>query len=90
MEFVAVSLTTKPSEFSLLDGRSSVSALLPHTSDKVVDDDLKTLPPGSRGEFLVSEYRRIAAKTSEALVVDSQWQQWLRAGDAATPDSSGA
>ncbi|KAL9636858.1 MAG: hypothetical protein Q9164_002562 [Protoblastenia rupestris] len=64
-----------------------VGTVMPHTSAKVVDSDLKTLPPGSSGELLVSGYSVFQGyyknpdKSEEALVRDSQGRQWLRTGD---------
>ncbi|CAI7598037.1 unnamed protein product [Penicillium pancosmium] len=95
-ELSAVSFMTTPAVTSLLDDRSSVGTLLPHTSAKVVDGDLKALPPGVRGELLVSGYLVFKGyyqnpeKTNEALVFDSQGRRWLRTGDIVTLSSSGA
>ncbi|CAJ2510890.1 Uu.00g065150.m01.CDS01 [Anthostomella pinea] len=95
-ELSAVSFMTTPSRVSLLDDRSSVGTLLPHTSAKVVDEDMNTLPPDTRGELLVSGYLVFkgyysnAEKTKEALVTDGQGRKWLRTGDLATWSPSGA
>ncbi|GMF74669.1 unnamed protein product [Aspergillus oryzae] len=87
---------TTPSKVSLLNDRSSVGTPLPHTSAKVVDSDLITLPPDTRGELLVSGYLLFSGyyknpqKTEEAIVRDAQGQPWLRTGDIVTLSASGA
>ncbi|XWW92244.1 hypothetical protein V2A60_000167 [Cordyceps javanica] len=95
-ELSAVNFMTDPSEISLLVDRSSTGTLLPHTLAKVVDDGLRALPPGARGELLVSGYlvfqgyHNNPEKTKEALVIDSQGRRWLRTGDIVTLSSAGA
>jgi mevalonyl-CoA ligase len=95
-ELSAVSFMTTPSETSLLDDRSSVGKLMPHTAAKIVDSELKDLPFNTRGELLVSGYLvfkgyyKNAEKTNEVLVRDSRGRQWLRTGDMATLDALGA
>lgn len=95
-ELSCVSYMTDPTNISLCDDRSSVGTPLPHTSGMVVDDDLKAVPPGTRGELVVagylmfSEYYKNALKTAEAVVQDSQGRYWLRTGDLVTTDESGA
>lgn len=87
---------TTPADTSLLDDCSSVGTLLPHISAKVVDGDLKALPPGVRGELFISGYLVFKGyyqnpkKTKEALVVDSRGLRWMRTGDIVTLSSSGA
>lgn len=92
-ELSCIAFLTIPSDSSLLDDHSSVGTVMPHTSAKVVDGELKPLPPGSSGELLVSGYLvfqgyyKNSEKTEEALVCDYQGRQWLRTGDlAATSD----
>ncbi|RAQ49584.1 AMP dependent CoA ligase [Aspergillus flavus] len=95
-ELSCVSFMTTPSKVSLLNDRSSVGTPLPHTSAKVVDSDLITLPPDTRGELLVSGYLLFSGyyknpqKTEEAIVRDAQGQPWLRTGDIVTLSASGA
>ncbi|KAA8648041.1 Nonribosomal peptide synthetases (NRPS) [Aspergillus tanneri] len=95
-ELSCVSFMTNPAKVCLLDDRSSVGTPLPHTSVKVVDSDLKTVPPGTRGELLVSgylvfsEYYKNPQKTEEAIVKDAQGRRWLRTGDLVTLSDSGA
>lgn len=87
---------TDPSNTSLLIDRSSTGTLLPHTYAKVVDDELRALPPGARGELLVSGYlvfqgyHNNPEKTKTTLVTDSRGRVWLRTGDIVTLSSSGA
>lgn len=91
-----MSFMTTPSKVSLLNDRLSVGTPLPHTSAKVVDSDLITLPPDTRGELLVSGYLLFSGyyknpqKTEEAIVRDAQGQPWLRTGDIVTLSASGA
>ncbi|KAH8799094.1 putative amp dependent CoA ligase [Xylogone sp. PMI_703] len=95
-ELSCVSFMTTPSEMSLLNDRSTVGKLMPHTSAKVVDENLRALPPGARGELLVSGYLLFSGyyknpkKSEEAVVVDSHGRQWLRTGDIVTLSTSGA
>lgn len=95
-ELSAVSFMTNPVNTSLLDDRSSVGTLLPHTSAKTVDSELNTLPAGDRGELLVAGYLVFQGyygspeKTKEAIVVDSSGRRWLRTGDIVTLSESGA
>ena len=94
-ELSCIVFLTIPSEFSLLDDHSSVGTVIPHTSAKVVDSDLKTLPPGSSGELLVSGYSVFQGyyknpdKSAEALVRDSEGRQWLRTGDLVIISTAG-
>ncbi|KAK9770545.1 putative Amp dependent CoA ligase [Seiridium cardinale] len=95
-ELSAVSFMTSPTQVSLLEERSSVGTLLPHTSAKVVDSDLLALPPGSRGELLVAGdlvfkgYYRDPEKTGNAVAIDTQGRRWLRTGDIVELSSSGS
>lgn len=95
-ELSCVSFMTDPSKVSLLEDRSSVGTPLPHAAARVVDENMKTLPPGTRGELLVtgylvfSGYHQNALKTNEAIVQDAKGQSWLRTGDIVTLDPNGA
>lgn len=86
---------TEPSKTSLLADHSSVGTLLPHSSARVVDSNLRPLPPGSPGELIVSGYLvfkgyyKNKAKTEEALIKDDQRQTWLRTGDLVVIDAAG-
>lgn len=87
---------TDPSKVSLLDDRSSVGTPLAHTAAKVVDENLKDVPFGTRGELLVSGYLVFSgyynnpAKTNETIVQDADGQSWLRTGDIVTLSPDGA
>ncbi|KAH6652740.1 putative amp dependent CoA ligase [Truncatella angustata] len=94
-ELSAVSFMTTPVSVSLLEDRSCVGTTLPHTSAVIVDEDMNALPPGSRGELLVSgylvfkEYYRNPEKSKDAVVVDPQGRRWLRTGDIVQLSASG-
>lgn len=95
-ELSCVSFMTDPSKTSLLEDRRFVGTPLPHTFAKVVDGDLKNVPPGTRGELLVSGYLvfngyyKNLLKTEEAIVKDGKGRLWLRTGDIVTLNGSGA
>jgi long-subunit acyl-CoA synthetase (AMP-forming) len=86
---------TDPSQDSLLEDHVSVGTLLPHSSARVVGDDLKTLDPGVAGELVLSGYLvfkgyyKNQIKTNEALITDPKGRQWLRTGDLVTIDAAG-
>lgn len=94
-ELSCVSFMTDPSKVCLLEDRSSVGTPLPHTSAKVVDSDLNTVPPGTRGELLVSGYLMFSGyyknsvKTDQAFIKDAHGRRWLRTGDIVTLTDSG-
>ncbi|KAK0724657.1 putative amp dependent CoA ligase [Lasiosphaeris hirsuta] len=87
---------TDHTRVSLLDDHSSVGALLPHSAARVVDSDLRILPPGVPGELLVAGYLvfkgyyKNPAKTEEALIKDPQGRSWLRTGDLVSIDAAGS
>ena len=84
-----------PSDVPLLDNQISVGAIVPHGAAKIVGGDLKSLPPGSKGELLVSGslafqgYYKNPEKTNETLVKDAKGRLWVRTGDTAIIDAAG-
>lgn len=94
-ELSCIAFLTTPSQVSLLDNHTSVGTVMPHTSARVVDDNLNTLPPGEVGELLVSGYPTFHGyynnpkSTTSTLVRDSKGKVWLRTGDLVKIDSDG-
>ncbi|KAI2463315.1 amp dependent CoA ligase [Annulohypoxylon bovei var. microspora] len=94
-ELSCVVFLTEPSAVSLLDNQVSVGAVVPHAAAKIVGSDLKSLPPGVKGELLVSGYLAFQGyyknpeKTNETLVKDAKGRLWVRTGDTATIDVAG-
>ncbi|RDW84211.1 class I adenylate-forming enzyme family protein [Aspergillus mulundensis] len=94
-ELSCIVFLTDPNEVSLVKEHTSVGKVMPLTAARVVDENLKTLPPGTAGELLVSGYLvfqgyyKNPEKTAEALVKDSEGRVWLRTGDLVTIDQAG-
>ncbi|KAI1441713.1 amp dependent CoA ligase [Annulohypoxylon stygium] len=94
-ELSCIVFVTNPPEVSILDNQTSVGAVVPHGAAKIVDGSLKTLPPGSKGELLVSGYLAFQGyyknpeKTNETLVKDAKGRSWVRTGDTAIIDAAG-
>lgn len=86
---------TDPSQECLLKDYVSVGTLLPHSSARVVRDDLKALEPGAAGELVLSGYLvfkgyyKNQIKTEEALFRDLEGRKWLRTGDLVRIDATG-
>ncbi|KAI0125368.1 hypothetical protein BJ170DRAFT_598183 [Xylariales sp. AK1849] len=80
-ELSAVSFVTTPVLVSLVEDHKAVGTSTTHTAARVVDEDLKTLPPGARGELLA---------TKAILMTDPEGRQWLRTGDTVSVEASGA
>ncbi|KAI0881675.1 amp dependent CoA ligase [Annulohypoxylon maeteangense] len=94
-ELSCIVFSTNPSEVSLLDNQISVGTVVPHGAAKIVGSDLKSLPPGFKGELLVSGYLTFQGyyknpeKTNETMVKDAKGRLWVRTGDTAAIDVSG-
>lgn len=94
-ELSCIVFLTNPSKVSLLDNHTSVGTVMPHTSARVVDDKLNTVPPGEAGELLVSGYSTFHGyyknpmSTASTLVRDSKGKMWLRTGDLVKIDGEG-
>ncbi|OKL56547.1 hypothetical protein UA08_08046 [Talaromyces atroroseus] len=94
-ECSCIHFMTDPSETSLLSDHISVGTVMPHTAAKVVDSELRDLPPGSSGELLISgylvfkEYFKNPEKTAESFHKDSEGRVWLRTGDLVTLSTTG-
>ncbi|KAI9929381.1 hypothetical protein ASPWEDRAFT_537115 [Aspergillus wentii DTO 134E9] len=71
------------------------TALLPHTSARVVDSSGNIVPRGTRGEMTIAGnsvqkgYYNNPEKTSEALKEDASGIVWMYTGDEAVMDSDG-
>jgi long-subunit acyl-CoA synthetase (AMP-forming) len=94
-ECSCITFCTNPSEVSLLDDHVSVGTVMPHTTAKVVDSELRDLPLGSNGELVLSgylvfkEYYKNPEQTERTLIRDSDGRVWLRTGDLVNLSTAG-
>jgi long-chain acyl-CoA synthetase len=79
----------------VIERGSSIGWPTSPTLFKVVDEDMREVPPGQAGELLISGsgvchgYWNLPDKTRESFVIDEDGRRWHRSGDVVVKDEEG-
>lgn len=74
---------------------ATVGRILPHTSAKIIDQEGKVVPLGSKGELCVAGYLlqkgywKNQENTDKAMIKDNEGVLWMHTGDEASFDAEG-